>query len=117
MNKPFSTFYNKLNTIIKKYTPVKQVSIRKVKQLKKHGLILKIGLFNNGDTDKYKFYRNKILALTRQSKEDYYHRYFKKNLLNTKKTLEGISELINREKTIYQTYLVFKMSHKQCYDI
>ena len=106
INKSFSTFYNKLNTAIKKHAPLKEISKSKAKQLTKpwitkgikKSIKIKNRLFNRGDKDKYKFYRNKILTLTRQSKKDYYHRYFEHNFANTKKTWEDINKLINRKK-------------------
>jgi hypothetical protein len=35
INKSFSTFYNKLNTVIKKLAPLKEISKSKAKQLTK----------------------------------------------------------------------------------
>ena len=37
---------------------------------------IKNELFFSGDRDKYKFYRNKILRLSRISKRTFYHNYF-----------------------------------------
>ena len=51
-----------------------------------------------GDRNLYKFYRNKILTLTRGSKKVYFHNYFQENLNNMKKTWEGVNSLINRKK-------------------
>ena len=51
-----------------------------------------------GDRNLYKFYRNKILTLTRGSRKVYFHNYFQENLNNMKKTWEGVNSLINRKK-------------------
>ena len=80
----FSKIYNKLNKLINKHVPLKPLSKRKFKQFSKpwisKGLIksikIKNALFASGDTDKYKFYRNKITSITRHSKKLYYHKYF-----------------------------------------
>ena len=79
---------------------------------------IKNGLFNDGDKDKYKFYRNKILTLTRQSKKDYYYRYFEYNFANTKNTWEGINELINRKKQSTRAIPSLKcpISNRMIYD-
>jgi hypothetical protein len=79
---------------------------------------IKNRLFNYGDKDKYKFYRNKILTLTRQSKKDYYYRYFEYNFENTKNTWEGINELINRKKQSTRAIPSLKcpISNRMIYD-
>jgi hypothetical protein len=46
----------------------------------------------------YKYYRNKLTILTHLSKKAYYTKYFEDNLFNTKKTGEGINNLINRKR-------------------
>ena len=46
----------------------------------------------------YKYYGNKISLLTYLSKKAYYTKYFEDNLFNTKKTWEGINNLINCKK-------------------
>ena len=105
-SKAFSTFYNKFNKLINKHAPLKQVSNRKAKQLLKpwitkgikQSIKTKNALYYSGDIDKYKYYRNKLLMLTRLSKKAYYHNYFENNLKNSKKTWEGINNLINRKK-------------------
>ena len=55
-------------------------------------------LLSTGDRNLYKFYRNKILTLTRARKKVYFHNYFQENLNNMKKTWEGVNNLINRKK-------------------
>ena len=84
VDKLFSTFYNKLNTLINKHAPLRSLSKRKIKRLSKpwitkgirKSIRIKNDLFFSGDRDKYKFYRNKILHLSRISKRTFYHNYF-----------------------------------------
>ena len=54
--------------------------------------------FFQGDTEKYRYYRNKVLQLSRISKKNFYHSYFEQNMCNMKKTWEGINLLINRKR-------------------
>ena len=106
LNKSFSIFYNKLQKLINKHAPLKPVSKRKSKQLSKpwitrglrKSIKTKNALFYSGDISMYKYYRNKISLLTRLSKKAYYTKYFEDNLFNTKKTWEGINNLINRKR-------------------
>ena len=103
LDKSFSCFYNKLNKLVNKHAPLKNISRKKAKQLTKpwisrsirKSIKIKNALFISGDTEKYKLYKNKLLSLTRLSKKLYYHTYFEENLNNTKKTWEGINQLIN----------------------
>ena len=55
-------------------------------------------LYHLGDTNKYKYYRNKITTLTRLSKQMYYQDFFNSNINNMKQTWKGINELINNKK-------------------
>ena len=77
VDKLFSTFYNKLNTLINKHAPLRSLSKRKIKRWITKGIRksirIKNELFFSGDRDKYKFYRNKILHLSRISKRTFYH--------------------------------------------
>ena len=92
VDKLFSTFYNKLNKLINKYAPLRSLSKRKIKRLSKpwitkgirKSIRIKNELFFSGDRDKYKFYRNKILHLSRISKRTFYHNYFAQNVCNMK---------------------------------
>ena len=103
MDKCFSFFYNKLNKLA-----IKAVSKRKAKQLSKpwisrglrKSIKIKNDLYHSADTAKYKLYRNKILSLSRLSKNLYYQAYFSRNLNNMKKTWEGINTLINQNRKI-----------------
>ena len=58
----------------------------------------KNSLFYQGNSEKYKYYRNKILTLTRISKKAYFHKYVEDNFANTKKTWEGINNRIMQKK-------------------
>ena len=108
VDKLFSTFYNKLNKLINKHAPLRSLSKRKIKRLSKpwitkgirKSIRIKNELFFSGDRDKYKFYRNKILHLSRISKRTFYfHNYFIQNVNNMKKTWEGINALIRHKKS------------------
>ena len=44
---------------------------------------------------KFETYRNSIVKLTRQCKEDYFKFYFNNNTKNSKETWNGIRNLIN----------------------
>ena len=78
-SKAFSTFYNKLNKLFNKHTPLRTLSKRKSKQLAKpwitKGLRKAINIKNelpySGDRGRYKLYRNKVLLLSRISKSYY----------------------------------------------
>ena len=101
VDKLFSTFY------INKHAPLRSLSKRKIKRLSKpwitkgirKSIRIKNELFFSGDRDKYKFYRNKILHLSRISKRTFYHNYFTQNVCNMKKTWEGINALISHKKS------------------
>ena len=47
----------------------------------------------------YKSYRNMISTLLKQSKKNYYDKYFKDNINNMKNTWEGIRSIISLQKT------------------
>ena len=103
---------NELNKFFYKHAPLKPVSKRKIKRLSKpwitrglrKSIKIKNALFYSGLYEYYrslyKYYRNKItiLTLTGMSKKAYYTKYFEDNLSNTKKTWEGINNLINRKR-------------------
>ena len=64
------------------------------KRLRK-SIKIKNALFYSGDIDKYKYYRNKLLTLSRTSKKLYYSAYFSDNMTNMRQTWAGINSLIN----------------------
>ena len=101
-----STFYRNFNKIINKHAPIKTLSRRRIKQFFKPWITKGIRtsikeknrLYQIGDQEKYKYYRNKICSLIRLSKKHYYCAFFNNNLSNMKKTWQGINELLNRCK-------------------
>ena len=101
----FSSFYKKLNKIVNKHAPIKQISRRQAKQLTKPWITrgirasikIKNKLFASGQEERYKYYRNKICRLTRISKRNYFNNYFNDNLTNMKKMWSGINGLLNRK--------------------
>ena len=106
VNRAFSTFCKKLNKIVNKFAPIRELSNQKLKQLSKpwitkgirHSIKIKNKLFASGDQARYKIYRNKLSNLIRLSKKYYYAKYFNDNVTNMKKTWEGINNLLYRSK-------------------
>ena len=100
----FSSFYNKLNKLVNKHVPRKNVTKRDMKNFSKPWITAGIKrsikeknrLLTQGEH--YKYYRNRISTLIRVSKKKYYYEYFEINLNNTKNTWDGINDLINRKK-------------------
>ena len=98
-NKLFSTFYNKLNSLVNKHAPIKILSKRKIKQFSKpwitkgirKAIKIKNDLYHSNDGDRYRLYRNRIISLTRLSKKLYYHSFFNLNSFNMKKDMGGDS--------------------------
>ena len=105
-NQSFSRFYKCVNKTINKHAPLRSISNRKQKFLAKPWLTaglrksirVKNNLFYTSDRDKYKFYRNKIIYLTRLSKANYYQSFFDLNICNMRQTWKGINELIGNCK-------------------
>ena len=102
----FSNFYNTRSGLVEKHAPLKTFSKRKIKQFSKpwitnglrKSIKVKNSLFQSGDFAQYKLYRNKISALNRLSKKNYFHAFFVDNLNNMKNTWNGINSLINGKK-------------------
>ena len=102
----FSNFYNTLSGLVEKHVPLKTLSKRKLKHFSKPWITIglkksikvKNSLFQSGNFAQYKPYINKISALTRVSKKNYYHAFFADNLNNMKNTWNGINSLINGKK-------------------
>ena len=102
----FFNFYNTLSVLVEKHAPMKTLSKRKLKQFSepwitiglKNSIRVKNSLFHSGNFAQYKLCRNKISALTRASKKNYYHAFFADNLNNMKNTWNGINSLINGKK-------------------
>ena len=106
VNKFFSSFYNKYNTIVNKHATMKKLSNRKVKQLSKPWITngikaaikVKNKLYASGDEVRYKDFRNKVCTLIRVSKRRYYDTFFENNTANMKKTWQRINELSHQRK-------------------
>ena len=98
-------FYKFINKTINKHAPLRCISNHKQKLLAKPWLTaglrksirIKNALFLTSDWDKYKFYRNKIISLTRLSKANYYQSFFDLNIRNVIKALRlsWISSFLN----------------------
>ena len=96
VDKLFSRFYNKLNKLINKHVPRKPISERKSKMFSKPWITRglrkiyqnkKNNLLSQGNKDQYRYYRNKILRLTRLSKKLYYQKFFQLNIKDMKLTI------------------------------
>ena len=103
----FSNFYNTLSSgLVEKHAPLKTLSKRQLKQFSKpwisiglkKSIKVKNALFQSENFAQYKLYRNKISALTRVSKKNYYYAFFADNLNNMKNTWNGINSLITGKK-------------------
>ena len=98
--------YSSVSKTISKHAPLRSISNRKQKFLAKPWLTaglrksirVKNNLFYTSDRDKYKFYRNKIISLTRLSKANYYQSFFDLNIFNMRHTWKGINKLIGNGK-------------------
>ena len=108
VDKLFSSFYNKYNTVVNKHAPIKKLSNHKAKQLSKPwitsgikaGIKVKNKLYASGDVARYKHYKNKICTLIRLSKRRYYDTFFENNISNMKKPgKESMNFYIEGKKT------------------
>jgi len=98
-----SNFFNTLNKLVNKHAPLKPTSKRQAHRFMKpwitkglrKSIKIKNAVFYWGDIDKYKYYRNKLLTLSRLGKKLYYSAYFSDNITNVRKTWAGINSLIN----------------------
>ena len=112
----FSTFFKRVNNIVNKHAPIKNLSKRKIKQLAKpwitKGLKTSIKVKNKlyvmGDPTQYTYYRNRITTLTRLSKQKYYANYFLANINNMKKTWQVINKLLTNRKRKSHTITALK---------
>ena len=55
-------------------------------------------LFRGDLFQKYKDYHNRLVGIIRDSKNQYYIRYFNENLKNSKKIWEGVNQITNLKK-------------------
>ena len=110
------TFFKRVNNIVNKHAPIKNLSKRKIKQLAKpwitKGLKTSIKVKNKlyvmGDSTQYIYYRNRITTLTRLSKQKYYANYFLANINNMKKTWQVINKLLTNRKRKSHTITALK---------
>ena len=93
-NQSFFWFYKCVSKTINDDAPLRNVSNRKQKFVAKPRLSaglrksikVKNALFYTFDWDKCKFYRNKIISLTRLTKANYYQTFFDLNIRNMRQT-------------------------------
>ena len=64
----------------------------------------------------YKSYRNMISTLLKQSKKNYYDKYFKDNINNTKNTREGIRSIISLQKTTNDSPAIISLERQTVTD-
>ena len=112
----FSTFFKRVNNIVNKHAPIKNLSKHKIKQLAKpwitKGLKTSIKVKNKlyvmGDSTQYTYYKNRITTVTRLSKQKYYANYFLANINNMKKTWQVINKLLTNRKRKSHTTTALK---------
>ena len=116
-NFSFERFYNKLNAIISDNLPIKKLTKKQVKKQNKPWITREILKSMNERDHRYKKFlkekdpilkeifhneykerRNYVVNLSRQSKTNYFKRYFEDNLKNSKKIWKGISEIVNMKR-------------------
>ena len=112
----FELFFKKFNELLESHVPLKRFSKRQLKSVSKPWITKGIKksimtrdsllkrLFHSEKRrrsaiyDQYKFYRNRVVDLIRQSKSNYYVKFFNDNLKNSKKIWNGIHELTATKK-------------------
>ena len=114
VNASLQIFLTKINELLDKYMPLRKVTKQEYKRKFKpwitdtilNKIIKKDKLFKKYMNCKepqekeqmnkaYKDKKNEITAMTRQSKKDYYNKYFTENTNNLQKIWKGIKEIIN----------------------
>ena len=112
----FSHFYKQFNSLINKHAPLKKISNKLRKSIRKPWITkgiqtsikAKNQLLFSGDQIKYKAYRNKLTQLIRLSKKSYFSIYFQQNMNNINKTWKGINMLISNSKKKKKSISVLK---------
>ena len=113
-------FMNKINNLLDKYMPLRKLTNsehkRRYKPWISDDILNKINIKNrtfnklrkckNPDTktrlqNEYKQLKNELTENTRQSKKDYYNKYFTENANNLQKVWKGIKEIINIKSKNY----------------
>ena len=114
INDAFKKFFNIMNNIIDTNVPLKRLTKKQrlsktkpwitagiKKSIKQRNFFYKKYLRENNINIKahyqqlYKFYRNRIVTLIRNSKANHFKNYFYDNIKDSRKVWEGIRELIN----------------------
>ena len=127
----FQIFYKKLDKLINYNVPLKKITKKQIKRNLKpwvtKGIIKSMSLrdlflkksINSKDTGikssyhtKYKRYRNSITNLLRVSKKLHYQNYFYRNSNNSKKTWEGINQILNKKNIKDQSNIVLTIDNK-----
>ena len=114
VNKATEIFFKKMNELIDKYTPLKKITQKEYKRRlkpwitnhitnmirEKNKLLTKMVKCKDLNQKailnaEFKQMKNEITSLTKNSKKDYYDKYFTKHKDNLGKTWQGIKEIIN----------------------
>ena len=113
----FENFINKINNLIDIHVPLKKlsrkqikkgckpwitkglkISIRKREDLKKSMLKERNKIQKTELENRFKYYKNQIVKLTRKSKTNHFKKYFNDNIKNSKNIWAGINEIIKNKK-------------------
>ena len=122
----FDIFYSKLTELVNENVPLKQITKKQLKRqskpwvtkgilksMSKRDIFLKKSINAKGADrksdlyKKYKSYRNSIVNLLKLSKKLHYQDFFI-NFNNTKKTWEGINEIINKKNSKSEQNIILK---------
>ena len=105
VNSSFNSFETTINALIEQYMPIKKMSKNEIKQLYKPWITNgirnsirrreKLQEVKNEHHHNYKELRNQIVSICRQSKNNYYQKYFADNADNARNTWKGIKTIIN----------------------
>ena len=114
----FNSFLDRFSSLYDKHVPLKQLTRRQADLLLKpwitKGILVSSSIRDSLNDDyvktsdpelkaflrsRYKFYRNRIVSLTRASKKLYYSRYFLQNSGNLKKLWQGVREIISSPRS------------------
>ena len=130
-NKSFRRFREILDNLITKFVPVKEISKKRQKINNQpwitKGILKAISIKNKNFKkfvkaidvatktmyhERYKNYRNQIVTLIRQSKINYYEKYFSNNMKNSKNTWKGINQLIGTKQNHSNNILTLKINEQ-----
>ena len=113
VNQSCDVFHDLFIKVINNHAPVKTLSKKEIKMQKRpwisNGILKSITKRNKYYSNfmrtndslwyhRYKMYRDKINHLIWRSKRNYFHKYFHKFRLNSKKTWTGIKEIVNKTR-------------------